>query len=293
MAASATVGVIGAQVVFFNKTYKPLPSPDNPMDGIERASPTKAIDAIRARLEPLQHLPSQLSDKMARLEERREQLARKVEASLADEREAVAHDKRQLREKAEVFRVKLRDIESTLEREREAVAHDQRVWREKVVSWRTKLAGWWPAMRKAQREQAAERAKAAERARQRGGAGLDGGAADGLEVRAAEDTGAGRKRTRRVFFLGDSLIAGVGCETGEAHLPQLVARVLAEKLDTDVSWKAFGHVGGDVKTITTKLVPKLHEFLRAQAAERQAAACEGAPPAACGDVAVEAGAEGG
>ena len=59
---------------------------------------------------------------MARLEERREQLARQVEASLADEREAVAHDKRQLREKAEVFRVKMSDIESRLEREREAVS---------------------------------------------------------------------------------------------------------------------------------------------------------------------------
>jgi hypothetical protein len=84
---------------------------------------------------------------------------------------------------------------------------------------------------------------------------------------------------RRILFVGDSLIAGVGCSHGEAVLPRHVARIIADDLGApsntcattslqreglslvyvklvggggagvDVQWQAWASVGGDVREL--------------------------------------------
>lgn len=78
-----------------------------------------------------------------------------------------------------------------------------------------------------------------------------------------------RRRKRRILFVGDSLIVGVGCneETG-AVLPKVVAKTLADKLDVDIQWSAFGKVGGDVKTLHETLMPQVKAMLSANATAR-------------------------
>lgn len=75
-----------------------------------------------------------------------------------------------------------------------------------------------------------------------------------LARESGEEEGHTSKRPcRRILFIGDSLMAGVGCNTGEWGLPQRVAQHLALKLDSDVDWRSFSVVGGDVKTLQVKI----------------------------------------
>ncbi|CEM01818.1 unnamed protein product [Vitrella brassicaformis CCMP3155] len=69
--------------------------------------------------------------------------------------------------------------------------------------------------------------------------------------------GAGKKR---ILFVGDSLVTGVGCEPERREgpmLPRAVSRFLAHRLKTEVEWKALGYIGGDTKALHRNLVPKI------------------------------------
>jgi lysophospholipase L1-like esterase len=72
-------------------------------------------------------------------------------------------------------------------------------------------------------------------------------------------------RVLRIIFVGDSLIAGVGCTQGEAVLPKHVARSIANDLGIDVSWRSWSLVGGDVRQLQDHIMPKIEQFLLATA----------------------------
>eukprot|EP00188_Purpureofilum_apyrenoidigerum_P004420 Plantae.Rhodophyta-Purpureofilum_apyrenoidigerum.ctg49976.p1 GENE.Plantae.Rhodophyta-Purpureofilum_apyrenoidigerum.ctg49976~~Plantae.Rhodophyta-Purpureofilum_apyrenoidigerum.ctg49976.p1 ORF type:complete len:370 (-),score=46.14 Plantae.Rhodophyta-Purpureofilum_apyrenoidigerum.ctg49976:2-1111(-) len=77
-------------------------------------------------------------------------------------------------------------------------------------------------------------------------------------------------RGRRILFIGDSLVQGVGCEGSNGPaLPRHAARFLAEKWKMDVSWRALGITGGDVRTLRTELIPLLRDEVAAVKARRQ------------------------
>ncbi|KAJ8909131.1 hypothetical protein NDN08_005825 [Rhodosorus marinus] len=67
-------------------------------------------------------------------------------------------------------------------------------------------------------------------------------------------------KARRILFIGDSLVQGVGCEDGNGPtLPRKVAEFLADKWKVDVSWRALGISGGDVRQLREEVLPLLQE----------------------------------
>lgn len=87
--------------------------------------------------------------------------------------------------------------------------------------------------------------------------------------------------TRRILFLGDSLVNGVGCEGGNGPaLPRHAARVLAEKWKADVFWRALGITGGDVRALREELIPRVRDEVELINAQRkQALAASPSEPA--------------
>ena len=86
--------------------------------------------------------------------------------------------------------------------------------------------------------------------------GFDGDAAETLSaaLRARPTEGAGAARAasaaaapmRRIVFLGDSLVTGVGCapDGGKGPaLPRACAALIARALSVDVQWVAIGETG--------------------------------------------------
>ena len=76
-------------------------------------------------------------------------------------------------------------------------------------------------------------------------------------------------RKRKILFIGDSLITGVGCsperDLGPA-LPRSVAEFVSRHLRQDVEWTALGHTGGNVREIGISQVPRMQaEIARAEA----------------------------
>ena len=75
-----------------------------------------------------------------------------------------------------------------------------------------------------------------------------------------DDARSRRSTNRRVFFVGDSLVAGVG-SGDRATLPRRVARKLSDELGVDVQWRVFSTVGADVATLHRELIPFLEQHM--------------------------------
>jgi len=80
----------------------------------------------------------------------------------------------------------------------------------------------------------------------------------------------GTRRRRNVLIVGDSLVVGIGCKE-KPVLPQVLSRSLANALKVDISWRAIGVNGGDMKTIHTNVLETVRRFQDEQAARMKAA----------------------
>ena len=77
---------------------------------------------------------------------------------------------------------------------------------------------------------------------------------------------------RRILFLGDSLVTGVGSSQESASgppLPRVVAEMLSRRLGVDVQWSAVGETGLNVSELRTELLPAVALELRRAAAAGQ------------------------
>jgi len=75
---------------------------------------------------------------------------------------------------------------------------------------------------------------------------------------------------RKLLFVGDSLITGVGCSP-EGHagpaLPRAIAEFVCRHLRQDVEWTALGETGANVRELVESQLPRLRdEVARARAA---------------------------
>ncbi|EKX44841.1 hypothetical protein GUITHDRAFT_152879 [Guillardia theta CCMP2712] len=66
-------------------------------------------------------------------------------------------------------------------------------------------------------------------------------------------------RRRNVLIIGDSLVVGIGCKEAPV-MPQIICKRLANLLKVDVSWKALGVNGGDVRTIHKNVLETVKKF---------------------------------
>ena len=80
----------------------------------------------------------------------------------------------------------------------------------------------------------------------------------------------GARRRRNVLIVGDSLVVGIGCKE-KPVLPQVLSRSLANALKVDISWRAIGVNGGDMKTIHANVLETVRRFQDEQAARTKAA----------------------
>ena len=74
-----------------------------------------------------------------------------------------------------------------------------------------------------------------------------------------------RVQHRNIVFLGDSLVAGVGCSSEPPDgpiMPRTAAEVLASRLGVDVRWLALGETGADVRTLREMLPTLADEAAR-------------------------------
>jgi len=81
---------------------------------------------------------------------------------------------------------------------------------------------------------------------------------------------------RNVLIIGDSLVVGIGCKD-KPILPQALCRQMAELLKVDISWRALGVNGGDVRTIHKNVLETVRQFKaenEKRLAEAQAEATE-------------------
>ena len=103
------------------------------------------------------------------------------------------------------------------------------------------------------------------------------------------------RRRKNVLIIGDSLVVGIGCRDSMV-LPQGICRQLSDRLGVDISWRAVGVNGGDVRTIHQEVLDtvkrfqldreaRYHEYLASlchDAAGSAAASSSAAPgPAGC------------
>lgn len=84
------------------------------------------------------------------------------------------------------------------------------------------------------------------------------------------DSTAAPSGKRKLLFVGDSLITGVGCSP-EGHagpaLPRAIAEFVCRHLRQDVEWTALGHTGANVRELAESEVPRVRdEVARAHAA---------------------------
>ena len=71
-----------------------------------------------------------------------------------------------------------------------------------------------------------------------------------------ESTSTPKKRIK-LLLLGDSLVAGIGCETDTHILPVVLAKALSLSLGADVEWKMASIVGGTVAELRSELLPAI------------------------------------
>ena len=84
---------------------------------------------------------------------------------------------------------------------------------------------------------------------------------DAQEGSASIAAGAARRRTRNVLIIGDSLVVGIGCKD-RMVLPQGICRQISDLLQVDISWRAVGVNGGDVRTIKQEVLETVKRFQR-------------------------------
>ncbi len=65
--------------------------------------------------------------------------------------------------------------------------------------------------------------------------------------------------SKRLIAIGDSIIAGVGCQTLERACVGQTAAALAVRLDRGIAWQAIGRTGATTGAIIKYLVPRLPE----------------------------------
>ena len=67
------------------------------------------------------------------------------------------------------------------------------------------------------------------------------------------------RRRKNVLIIGDSLVVGIGCRDSMV-LPQGICRQLSDRLGVDISWRAVGVNGGDVRTIHQEVLDTVKRF---------------------------------
>jgi len=86
----------------------------------------------------------------------------------------------------------------------------------------------------------------------------------------APQPGAKHTEAPLLFFLGDSLVSGVGAQSDDAPapaaLPKSVALHLAESLGSDVHWASVGITGADVDRLREEGLPRLRDKIAAHRA---------------------------
>ena len=74
-----------------------------------------------------------------------------------------------------------------------------------------------------------------------------------------------KPRPKRVLFVGDSLVSGVGGSSTEAvrgpPLARRVSRLLADAYGVEVEWRSLGETGSDVSVIRRNLLPRIDQGL--------------------------------
>ena len=72
-----------------------------------------------------------------------------------------------------------------------------------------------------------------------------------------------KPRPKRVLFVGDSLVSGVGGSSVEAvrgpPLARRVSRLLADAYGVEVEWRSLGETGSDVSVIRRNLLPQIDQ----------------------------------
>ena len=99
----------------------------------------------------------------------------------------------------------------------------------------------------------------------------NGSSLTALGEQPTERTSPTKQHSRTILFVGDSLIAGVGCSRGETILPRRVAHQMAQALGADVHWRAYSNIGGDVKQLQSTVLPQVDNFLASWAGDGAAA----------------------
>ena len=124
-------------------------------------------------------------------------------------------------------------------------------------------------------------------AAQEGAAHRPGDADEGSTNIAAGGTS--RRRTRNVLIIGDSLVVGIGCKD-RMVLPQGICRRMSDLLQVDISWRAVGVNGGDVRTIKQEVLETVRRFQHEREKRYQEyLASLDAAPSAQADAALPAG----
>jgi len=85
-----------------------------------------------------------------------------------------------------------------------------------------------------------------------------GESGDGRSASGAASARALRQR-RNVLIIGDSLVVGIGCKD-MLVLPQSLCRQISDLLQVDISWRAVGVNGGDVRTIHKEVLETVKRF---------------------------------
>lgn len=86
-----------------------------------------------------------------------------------------------------------------------------------------------------------------------------GTSADSVSAPSAAGVAGATKKRRNVLIIGDSLVVGIGCKE-TLVLPQGICRQISDLLQVDISWRAVGVNGGDVRTIHQEVLDTVKRF---------------------------------
>ena len=79
------------------------------------------------------------------------------------------------------------------------------------------------------------------------------------DASSASGAAAPTRQRRNVLIVGDSLVVGIGCKDTMV-LPQGVCRQISDLLQVNISWRAVGVNGGDVRTIHQEVLDTVKRF---------------------------------
>jgi hypothetical protein len=79
------------------------------------------------------------------------------------------------------------------------------------------------------------------------------------DASSASGAAATTRQRRNVLIVGDSLVVGIGCKDTMV-LPQGICRQISDLLQVDISWRAVGVNGGDVRTIHQEVLDTVKRF---------------------------------